>query len=247
MIVPTFGMPLTDVLGKFNKFQLLQVGESGHGKTTRMFSASRFGRLYVFDFDGKIQGAARNLSVADKSLIFTDNFKEHPVSVAFKRLDEIKNSFDKGEKPYATIAVDTFTNLNEKLYIKAMGKKLEAGTKAEYDEWGKIDNDMIRFFDKLFSLPCNLIINCHLGEGEDRTTKRAKYIPAGRGGYRHNLAGKMTDTHYLFIENGAYCVRVRNSETYPVNTIMPDRFITPKGLTTVNDLSVFDEYAFKIV
>jgi hypothetical protein len=47
------------------------------------------------------------------------------------------------------------------------------------------------------------------------------------------------------MEGGKYKIRLKNSDTYPVNTNLPDKFIDKDGLATVADLSIFDDYAFK--
>jgi hypothetical protein len=235
-------MKLSDL--KLHRFTLLQTAQSGHGKTTRTLTATRFGKLYIFDLDGKAQGAARNLPIAmkiDSDLVEVDSFDS--LDAALVKLKELV-AMGK-DIPYATVCVDTFTALNEMAYIKFMGSNLEKGIKADYDIWGKIDSFLLNFFNLLFSLPCNIIVNAHVAESEDEVTKRTKYAQAGRGGFRTKLPNRFTDSHYLVFQFDKYQVRVKNSDTLPVNTSIDPKLISKDGMATVNDLSIFDAYAIK--
>src|SRR5580765_2112284 len=109
-------MKLSELKNK--KLTLLQTGQSGHGKTSRTLTASRFGRMYIFDFDGKIQGAVRKLPNSYEAsmpkdwqdLIDIDSFQENTFEDALKKLKEL--SAQKDKLPYATIVIDTYTALN---------------------------------------------------------------------------------------------------------------------------------------
>lgn len=229
---------------KLSRFTLLQTAQSGHGKTTRTLTATRFGKLYIMDFDGKAQGASRNLPVSlqiNADLVEVDTFIDSDSALL-----KLKELIAMGKKlPFTTICLDTFTALNEMAYIKFMGANLEKGIKADYEIWGKIDSFLLHFFNLLFSLPCNIIVNAHISESEDEVTKRTKYSQAGRGGFRTKLPNRFTDSHYLVFQYDKYQVRVKNSETLPVNTSIDPKFIDKSGFATVFDLSVFDEYARK--
>ena len=240
-------MKLSELKNK--KLTLLQTGQSGHGKTSRTLTATRFGKVYIFDFDGKIQGAVRKLPAAYEStmptnwtdLIEIDNFQEKTFDEALKKLKEL--SAQKDKLSYATIVIDTYTALNDKVYEKIMGEKLAAGKKAERDEWGMINSALTYFFNILLALPANIIVNCHVSETEDEVTKRTKYGQAGKGGHRYDLSAKFSDSHYIYFADGKYNIRLKNSDTFPVNTCLPDKFIDKNGLAVLNDLSIFDDYA----
>lgn len=224
------------------KFELLQTGHTGHGKTRRMLSATRFGKLFVFDFDGKLDAALRTIPSEAKELVTSENFKEQGYEAALKRLKELKalKPF-----PYATIAIDTFTMLNEKIYIECMGPSLEKGLKADFDVWGKIDNKLLNFFNLLVTFPANIIINAHVAVSET-PDGREGLGPAGRGSFRNRIAPRMTDSHYLYFRDGKYMIRARNSETLPANSSFPEEFYDAAGNLKVSDLSVFDNYATKV-
>lgn len=233
---------LTDL--KLTRFTLLQTASSGHGKTTRTLTATRFGKLYVMDFDGKIQGAARATPASmamNAELVDVDTFAEPEAALA-----KLKELAALGEKiPYATVCIDTFTTLNDIVFVKMMGANLEKGIKADFDVWGKVDAYLTVFFNLLFSLKANIIVNAHVSETEDEVTKRVKYGQAGRGGFRTKLPQRFTDSHYLAFQFDKYVVRVKNSDTLPVNTSIDPKLIDKTGMATVNDLSIFDNYAIK--
>lgn len=241
----SFGISLNNI-EEIKKFELMQTGDTGHGKTTRALTAVRFGPMFIFDFDGKIQGATRNMKEDDKKKVFINSYKDKTFEQAYEDLKGIKALFDKGEKPFATIVIDTFTILNEKAFIKAMGKKLDVkGSKASFDEWGVIGVDLLNFFNILYSLPCNIIVNCHVAKTEDATGKAVLGVE-GQGSFKNKIAKRMTDSHYLLFQNGKYVVRARNSDSVPANSCLPDSMIDQNGLLKVNDLSIFDNYAYKI-
>lgn len=235
-------MKLSDL--KLTRFTLLQTAQSGHGKTTRTLTATRFGKLYVMDFDGKIQGAARATPTSMKSdldLVDVDVFTDTQQALA-----KVKELAALGDAvPYATICIDTFTALNDMIFIHLMGDMLEKGIKPDFDLWAKVDSFLTAFFKALFSIKANIIVNAHVSETEDEVSKRVKYGQAGRGGFRTKLAQKFTDSHYLKFAYDKYQVQVKNSDTLPVNTSIDAKYIDKTGMATVNDLSVFDNYAVK--
>jgi AAA domain-containing protein len=224
------------------KFELLQTAHTGHGKTRRTLTATRFGKLFVFDFDGKLEAAMRTMKPEDRELVTHTNLKEKDYDFALSELKKLKalTPF-----PYATVAIDTFTMLNEKIFVQAMGGKLEKGTKADYDIWGMVDNKLLNFFNLLMTLPCNIIINAHVAVTEN-PDGRESLAPAGRGGFRNRIAPRMTDAHYLYLRDGKYQIRARNSESVPANSNFPESFYDAQGNLKVADLSVFDEYAYKV-
>ena len=244
-------MMLKEAMDKKTRFTLMQTAQSGHGKTSRALTATRFGKVFIFDFDGKATGAARKLPEALakdvpanwQELVELETFRDKPVDQAVSKLKEF---IALGSKlPYSTVVVDTYTLLNDKYYEVVMGKKLETGGKAERDEWGQINSKLTNFFNLLFQLPCNLILNCHVAEAEDDVTKKTKYGQAGRGGHRFTLPGLFSDSNYMFMENGKYKIRLKNSDTYPVNTNLPEKFIDANGLAVTASLSIFDDYAYR--
>jgi hypothetical protein len=244
-----FGTPLKELLAKQRKFELLQIGSTGSGKTTRALTATKFGPVYVFDFDGKVQGAARSVlpnASYDPDLVSADSYKEKDFDFAMAKLKELKAIYAAGHTPFATIVVDTFSKLNEFAYVKAMGKKMEIkGAKAEYDEWGVVLISLMNFFNLLQTLPCNIIVNTHVDQVETPEGKTALGV-AGQGSFRNTLARRLSDSHYLYLDMGKFNIRAKLSSTLPANSNIDPKYIDKNGNVTVFDLSVFDDFAFKV-
>ena len=237
---------------KLSRFSLIQTAESGHGKTTRTLTATRFGPMFIFDFDGKSSYAANNvpkdilktLPENWKSLIDVEDFSTRKFKDA---IDKVKEFIALGDKlPYATLVIDTYTNLNENLYIEAMGQSaLEAGIKADFSQWAVLDSKFLAFFNLLRQLNCNLIVNCHLKSWKDEETKKIFYGAAGRGGAIDKVWGRFADKHFLEIVGTKFIVRVASKDTLPCTNTLTAEFIDLNGCARVFDLSIFDAYALK--
>jgi hypothetical protein len=175
-------------------FKLICWGDTGTGKTTLALDAVRFGPVMFLDFDGKAMSTATT-SGADLSKIIIKDLKADTWPTAIKTLEHITATKDK--LPFATIVVDTFTLLNEKVYIEVAGQRLKnINATIEQRDWGKINNQLIYFFDILFSLPVNIIINAHTAIGEDQAGRTIR-VPQGRGSYKNTLNKICTDSVLL--------------------------------------------------
>ena len=216
--------------------RLLQIGDIGSGKSTRAADATRWGRVYFFDFDGKIKVLAESprLTNEQKDLIDYDSFDD--IILAFKKADDLLK-----DCPYTTIVVDTLSVFNDMLEARAMtiGKIPPTG-KLGHDGWGYVRNMYIDFvMGKLFKLPCNIILNCHLGKTKD-AEERDIFGPAARGSGINAIERKFTDTQFLTRigpDKHKVCIK---SVKVPTNSYVPPQFVDALGNLTVNDLSVFD-------
>jgi hypothetical protein len=240
------GTPIEKSVTEFKKFNLMQVGLSGSGKTTRMLDAVRFGPLYVFDFDGKVGAAIRGEEAKYKDLGFYDDYKKLGIPAAMQKLAAIKAEFAAGRTPCATIGVDTFTLFNEAMYLHALGSKIDnPAYKANFDDWGVIKNNLINFFNILLSLPCNVIVNAHVVQGE-KDDGTSGLVAAGSGGFAKSLQLRIGDSQYLYLEHGKYKIKAGGSSAFPVNSNIPKKFMDATGLVNVAGLKCFDDYAFKV-
>ena len=239
-----FGKPLKTVLKDNKKFTLLQVGDTGHGKTTRALSATRFGPMFVFDFDKKLKAAARNADEKTLSLVSMAEYADFVKALSDAKA--LASEFDAGKKPFATICVDTYTALNELVYMNCLGKQAEAmNIKTDFSVWGNVAHQCNAFFNILLSLPCNLIVNTHVAKTETVDGKQALGI-AGKGSHGNSLPHKMTDTHYLFMALGKWKIRALKSESLPANSSVDAKWVDSSGCLTTNSLEVFDNLAFTL-
>ena len=84
-------MNLSDVkkTKKASRFKLVQLGESGSGKTHRMLTAIEFGKMFVFDLDGKLQDYAESGILKDEDLANIDFFPPFTVIEMFEKLNSL--------------------------------------------------------------------------------------------------------------------------------------------------------------
>ena len=244
-----FGTPLGELLKKnqFKKFELVNLGASGSGKSTRSLTATQFGPVYIRDFDGKIQGCIRNIpdklkSQVDLSKIHIEDCRGWDYTKLLNHTIEMKKAADAGQFPFATVVEDTFTNMSEIVYQSIFPNEEKLFVSNVLQLWGKVGHRTSNLFSVLQSLPCNIIVNCHTKEDE----AGRPIGPMGKGGFRDHLKARVTDMHYLVFEGGKNLVRVKNSNLPPVNTNIDPKWVDPKGYSTEFGLKVFEDYAYKL-
>ena len=223
---------------KAKRLKLVQLGESGSGKTHRALTATDFGPMYIFDCDGKLENYANSGLLTDNqlSLIEFDYVKNSAQVMA--KLREFKSMGDK--LPHATIVLDTFSRWNEILIseITEVSKK-----KMQIQDWGELKNINAKFLKELFSLPCNIIINAHLAEKENAVGELA-FTAGGAGSASQMLPEFVDECHYLFIQKPAnkHTVQGKGSGKLTiVKSLLKDKI---KGLNFEDGgLEIFKKFA----
>jgi len=214
--------------------RLLQIGDTGTGKSLRAADATRWGRVYFFDFDGKMKILADSLPAAQKALIDFDTYTD--VESAIRFADSLLK-----DCPYQTIVVDTISVFNElaEEHAKVKGK-IPIDGKLSYEGWDYIRNLCNElYFKRLHKLPCNVIVNCHVEKSKDLEGKEV-LAAAGRGSFINGLPRRMTDVQYLAFSGGKYVVKAKKSERIATNSFVAPEFVDALGNLKVLDLSVFD-------
>jgi len=245
-----FGDKVEDLLkgnNTFKKFSLINLGASGAGKTTRSLTATQFGPILVRDYDGKLQGCLRQIpeSLSDQidvSKVSRLDCRDWTYEQLLKHTIELKKAAEKGNLPFATIIEDTFTNFSDIIYKSIFPDETKLFERDTMQKWGKVRHRADAIFSILQSIPCNIIINCHVREDENGYP----IGPEGKGGFRDMLKAKVTDMHYVTLENGKNMVRVRNSNRPPVNSNVDPKWINPKGFATEFGLKILGDYAYKL-
>lgn len=229
-------MPVSIANAKNNYLRLMQLGESGSGKSRRAADATRWGKVYYFDFDGKIGNLVRSgfLTEEQSSLIEYDTYTSSQEAMRFAESLKTNN-------PYKTIVVDTSSVFNSIVETEVRQKcKLSPTAKFSYDEWGMVLGICTTFFyGLLLPLKCNLIVNSHI-KVREQADGTELLDAAGAGSFAPTLKTRMTDSQYLYKKLGKYCVSVRASEKIAINSPVDPRFVDANGVLTVSDLSVFD-------
>lgn len=231
---------ITEVKSK--GLRLMQLGESGSGKSHRAADATRWGRVYFFDFDGKIDNLTRSGVLKPEQLALIEYDTWEDTAAASKFADELLKS-----NPYQTVVIDTSSTFNNMVEREMRAKnKVAVTAKSSYEEWAAVLNICRDFFEnKILRLNCNVIINSHVKVREQMAGEE-KLDAAGAGSYAITIKNLMSDSQYLFSRLGKPVVQVSKNDKIAINSPVDPKFVTPNGTLTVSDLSVFDGVAIKV-
>lgn len=226
-------MKLSDAKA-LSRFTLLQVSESGHGKTTRALSATRFGSVKLIDLDGKLTAMRSRIPAEQQALIDFDVPKTYDELVAL--LDPAKLV------GFSTVVIDTWSRAHD-LTIekhKSLNPKLVTLT---LQDWGSVKSMNTNLLSRILSLPQNIIVNTHVGKDKD-ALDRAILTVGTTGSFGAMMPQYFNETHFLFYD-GKFRVRGGRSNSIVANTALPEKLLDSNGLFIQNDLSVFDEIAYR--
>lgn len=229
-------------------FKLLQIGESGDGKTHRALTATMFGPLFVIDLDNKLKGYVKKLPLPQRQLI------DYVVCQTAQEVNDTINSLD---DKYATICFDTWTvwhdmliadhterNRSKRVVVKAFDGSLVE--QFAMPDWGTVKAINKRFLRKLLSLPFNIIVNTHVGRSQDAQDRQVLTVGT-TGSHGAEMPRSFEESHYLYADNiGKRKVRGRKGMGGIVaNTQLPEDLLDPAGNfkptsdLSDNDLSIF--------
>jgi hypothetical protein len=224
------------------KFKLLQVGESGNGKTTRALTAAQYGPVFFYDFDDKLTQLAPKVDADTKSKVEFETFKEY--KDAEKHLLELLASFKSGQRPYATVVVDTWSRLHD-IEIEHHKKLNPRVKKFSFDDWGVIKGMNREFVSMLLQLPCNLIVNCHVGKRMDAQDNQVLTVGT-TGSFGQELPQYFQETHYLYYEMGRFKAKCTKTSKIVANTGLPVDLYDDKGVFKSNSLDIFKQTAYRV-
>jgi len=234
-------MPNLNNIDNIKKFKLLQLGESGVGKTTRALSATRFGRVFLFDFDDKLSQLAPKIPEEQRKLIDFETFDTF--DQANNRLAELTDEFNKGTNPYSTIIVDTWSRWHD-LAIEKQKVLNPRRKKFEFEDWGAVKNYNRQFINDIRSLPCNLIVNTHVGMKESASGDVVLTVST-TGSFGRDLPQYFQETHFMEYDLGKFRVKAMQSSRLVANTGLPVDFYDNKGYLKTNTLEIFDQIAYR--
>lgn len=241
---------LSDTQGQRNGFKLLQIGESGAGKTHRSLTAAAFGPVYVIDLDRKLEGYVDKLPNDTKAKILYDT-----PDTAAETLDCLAKARSK-KAEIATLVLDTWTRWHQIAQDTHLDLNKAKRTVAEsplgaieqltQPDWGAIKRINYKFLMELLSLPFNIIINTHVGRAIDQMGNQV-FTVGTTGSFGQEMPQFFQETHQCYIDmNGKYKVKALRSNKMVANSALrPDNF-EANGNLKVEDLSVFRNIA-KIV
>ena len=214
---------------------MLQVAESGHGKSTRAASATRFGPVQFIDADNKLSALRTRLTAEQQELINLE------VPTSYDEILKIVQGTD--PKKYATIVIDTWSRVHDMTIEKHKGLNPRT-TQLQLQDWGAIKALNKQLLNAILAFKGNVIINSHVGR--DRNAADQVILTVGTiGSFGGEIPQYMSETHYLYFENG-FKVRATRTNQIVANTSLPEKFIKPDGCFIANDLSIFDETAYRL-
>jgi hypothetical protein len=237
------------------KLDLLQVGETGAGKSLRSLDATRWGRVLLIDVDNKYNPTSSKYTEAQVGLVdaykvirvdLKDRFNDTEGNYVFgsQGVVELIKEANK-QKKYSTLILDTFSVINSIIEIEVRNKfKLKEEDKLEHGGWAMVSNRCRAVFDEMFYTPLNVIINNHVDQDKD-IEGRAVIGLAGRGGFVKEIPKLMTHTQYLYFDGTKHQIKAARSLKFPVNSDVNPKFMNTDGTLKVSDLSIFDDCAYR--
>lgn len=195
------------------QLKIVQIGESGSGKTHRALSALQYGPMFFFDCDNKLANYASSGKLTDQQLEQVDFMVPKSTSEILNQIAILEKA---GESiKFATIVLDTFSRWNE-LVIEELIEK-NNGQPLRIQDWGTVKVINARFLKRIFSLPCNVIINAHLAEKENAVGESG-FTAGGSGSAAQMLPEFVDECHYLYIKkpNNTHTVQGKGSGKFTV-------------------------------
>lgn len=176
------------------QLKIVQLGESGSGKTFRALTALDFGPMLFIDCDNKIKNYASSGKLTEAQLKNIDFIVPKTPADIVSKLAELKKQ---GQNlKYATIVLDTFSRWNE-LVVEAEHEA--QGGKMNIPGWTQVKMNLSRALKELFNLPCNIIINAHVAEKENAIGE-VGFTAGGSGSAAQMLPEFVDECHYLYIK-----------------------------------------------
>lgn len=218
------------------KFNLLQVGEPGSGKTTRALTATQFGPLLVIDADGKLVELRDRLN--PEIVAKTDV----ELVTAFEQVEALVEACRANPTKYATVVVDTWSRLHELTLAEA--KRLNPKGDGR-QIFGAAKERNRTLLSKILTLPQNVIINTHVGREMD-SSEAVKLTVSTAGSFGQEMPQFFNEVHYCYLDLLAkHKVRGEPSNLIVARTTLPPAMLA-NGTFTDLSLKVFASRAYKV-
>ena len=156
----------------------LLIGDAGAGKT--IFANSFPTPIYCFDFDGKINSAARHYDTARAEQIEFDNYRAGGFDEAVRAFDAFDLKFNELEKQsksgtlaYKTVILDSLTPFGDML-LKACMKRFPTNrvrpTMPSQSDYHSLSLEFKNYLNRLLALDCNIVVAAHIQVMKDDLT-----------------------------------------------------------------------------
>jgi len=257
-------MPTLTEQTKPKGLKLIHYGESGSGKTVRASQFAKFGRVYFFDFDNKIDNLQAFLQSKNPDLlpnisydVYRGSDKE-VVEAVNTKLEEIAASIAAGKPLYETIVLDSWTQFERNYFNYLLSRFSGLGGK----NWGEarqtvqvspkdtiilpgtLDHQLKNrafpeFIDKLTSLRLNIIVNCHVKE-----MMKGPNTIAASGETARTLPKYFNEFLYLYKNpDGSFKIRASGNSDFLASSFRTD--VPPTGVLKNDDFDAYSQYLIR--
>lgn len=236
-------------------FKLLQLSESGSGKSTRALDAIRFGKVCVIDIDNKLKelvdaNADRfNDTNVDLASVLDPTTKTERMvrSVPDIRtfITNAQKAFAANAAPFSTLVMDTLSEFQDIVEQHHATSNKKSVLEFSFPDWRAVKELNMEILRGLLSLPCNVIINAHLKKDKN-VFDQIELVPGLTGKAGEEAQRAFNEIHFLKYKDKKYVAFGRPQPTCSlVKTLRDKSLLDESGAFKVSDLSIFDSIAFK--
>lgn len=239
-------MPALSAHSSVSIVRLLNLGESGAGKTGALASLAKAGyNLHILDFDNGLDILA-NLLRDDASALDRVQFetlrdevtlvkglpKIKAPPTAFRRAGEVLEAWNaESFTPADIVVLDTLKSFSDAAFNHwlHLGGRLNAHP--QQTDYGNMADSVLVFIDMLTTMNCNVIVNSHVRYigGDEETQVGARGLPNAKGQQIPKDVGKAFNTTILTRTQGSGPAARRMISTVPQGVIEV-KTSNPKGV-----------------
>lgn len=229
-----------------SKFTLIQVGDTGSGKTHRALTATQFGPVYLIDMDQKGSGIVKKLNLGDQvKHVVCKNAEDVVAAIKDLEANITKYStlvFDTWSA-WHDYAIDHYLRNNKANRPRTVSFDGQAQESLSQQDWGAIKAGNKRMTMKLLGLDVNLIVNTHVGKATTADDRQVLTIGT-TGSFGEEMPRWFEETHQLGVDfNNKSFIKGKATGRFIANTQLPESFLDTKGDFIDKSLMIFKDRA----
>lgn len=197
---------------------LLLIGDPGAGKTKFLGTCPR--ELWIADFD-KGSATLEDDGPGITAEVFKDAPLGRPAMPQYgiyeygKAWEAFQDSFnavgkliDEGTCPYLTLALDSFTMLQQCIMNHVLSNSKHPAGPVEIQDYGTLLNIQKTFFDQFSSWPLLKIVTAHVQRTTNDLNESLEMLPLGLGSFTARLPMYFDEVYYLEVKNATPAEKV---------------------------------------
>jgi hypothetical protein len=221
-------------------FKLLQLGQSGVGKSHRALDiALRYGPVLVLDYDKNISRMFQDLKkkdALDKVLLCDD-----AVMYGYAEFEKFfKAEASKKDLSYASVLIDTATFLSDAFYEELTKHSYFGNPSNTLKLYGELGARMTKAVKLIGDLPVNFIINAH-----EKLLDNGSYDIIGKGSSADVWSKMFGEKHRLITRPKSLVPRVKGAMSDGLVTSRTDLLDADGFFKDAAANELFDEIAYK--